>query len=71
MLLNLAFLKNTVLSCFFLLFSIISLYFLISTVMGQISNSTVELIIPIGLPNKDAKSDIPVTTETKKWFNTI
>ena len=71
MLLNLAFLKNTVLSCFFFLFSIISLSFLVSTVMAQISNSTVELIIPIGLPNKEAKSDIPVTAETKKWFNTI
>ena len=71
MLFNLAFLKNTVLSCFFFLFLIIGLYFLIPTVMAQISNSTVDLTIPIGIPSKGAKSDIPVTAETIKRFNII
>ena len=39
--------------------------------MAQISNSTVDLTIPIGIPSKGVKSDIPVTAETIKRFNII
>ena len=53
------------------MFLLIGLYFLIPTVMAQISNSTVDLTIPIGIPSKGAKSDIPVTAETIKRFNII
>ena len=52
MLFNLDFANKTILSCFFLFFLIIDLYFLIPAVTGEIFNRIVELVIPIGIPRK-------------------
>ena len=63
---NLVFLNNTILSCFF--FLNIDLYFLITAVIAQILNPIVELVIPIGIPSKEAKAKIkthPVIAEAK------
>ena len=48
----------------FLFFLIIDLYFLISAIIAQIFNTFVELVIPIGIPTKEAKAKLqthPVT----------
>ena len=53
---------------FFFFFLIIALYFLISTVIRQIFNSIAELLIPIGIPTKEAKAEMkthPVIVEAK------
>ena len=53
---------------FHLFFLIIDYYFLIPSVFGQIFNPVAELVIPIGIPSKEAKAEIkmhPVTLETK------
>ena len=50
------------------LFLNIDLYFLIPAVFAQIFNFVAELVIPIGLPIKEAKAEIEthsVTTEAK------
>ena len=60
MLSNLYFADNTILSCFFFFFLIIELYFLISAVIAQIFNPIVELVIPIGIPTKEAKAEIEI-----------
>ena len=60
MLFNLDFANNTVLSCFFFFFLIIDLYFLIPAVIAQIFNSFAELVIPIGIPIKEAKTEIEI-----------
>ena len=68
MLFNLDFANNTILSCFFLFFLITDLYFLIPTVITQIFNPIVKLAIPIGIPAKEAKSEMethPVIVEIK------
>ena len=68
MLFNLNFASNTILSCFFFFFWIIDLYFLIPVVIAQIFNPIAELIIPIGIPIKEAKAKIhmhPVIVEAK------
>ena len=57
MLFNLDFANNTILSCFFF-FLIIDLYFLIHAVIAQIFNPIAELVIPIGIPTKEAKSEM-------------
>ena len=57
MLLNLDFVNNTILSCFFLYFPIIDLYFLIPAVTTQIFKPTAKFRIPIGIPTKEAKSE--------------
>ena len=49
--------NNTILSCFFLFFLIIDLYFLIPAVIAQIFNPISELVIPIGIPMKEAKAE--------------
>ena len=49
--------NNTILSCFFLFFVIIDLYFLILAVIAQIFNPISELVIPIGIPMKEAKAE--------------
>ena len=41
---------------FFLLF--INLYFLITAVIAQFFNPIVELVIPIGIPTKEAKEEM-------------
>ena len=68
MLFNLDFASNTILSCFFFFFLIIDLYFLIPTVIAQIFNPIEELVIPIGIPTKEAKAEMethPVIVQAK------
>ena len=66
MLFSLDFAKNIILSCFFFFFLIIDLYFFIPVVITQIFNSIADLVIPIGIPTKEAKSEMeahPVIVE--------
>ena len=54
---------------FFFFFLIIDLYFLIPAVIPQIFNPIAELVIPIGIPTKEAKAEmetLPVIVEAKK-----
>ena len=60
MLLNLDFVNNTILSCFFLFFLIIYLWFLILAVNAQIFNSIEDLVIPIEIPSKEAKEEFEI-----------
>ena len=65
--LNLDFADNTLLSCFFFFFLIVDLCFLIGAVIAQIFNPIAELVIPIGIPTKEAKAEMethPVIVET-------
>ena len=57
MLFGLDFTNNIILSCFFILL-IIDLYFLILTVIVQIFDLIAEVVIPIGIPIKEAKAEI-------------
>ena len=57
MLFKLDFVNNTILSCFFFFLLIIDLDFLIPAV---IFNRIAKIIIPRGIPNKEAKADIEV-----------
>ena len=68
MLFNLDFASNNILSCFFFFFLIIDLYFLIPTAIAQTFNPIAELVIPIVIPSKGAKTEIeihPVIAEAK------
>ena len=68
MLFNLDFANNTISSCSFFFFLIIDLYLLILSVIAQIFNHIAELVIPIGVPSKEAKAEIeihPVIVEAK------
>ena len=68
MLFKLDFGENSILACFLFFFLIIDLYFLISAVIALIFNSIAELVIPIGIPIKEAKTEIeihPVIVEAK------
>ena len=72
MLFNIDFANNTILSCSFVFFLIIYLYFLILAVIAQIFNPIAELVIPIGTTTKEAKAEMekhPVTVEItiSKW----
>ena len=58
MLFNLDFANNTILSCFLFFFWTIELYFLIASVISQIFNPIAELVTPIGIPNKEAKTEM-------------
>ena len=56
------------LSCFFFFLLIIDLYFLIPAAIAQMFNPTAELVIPIGIPSKEAKAETeihPVVAEAK------
>ena len=57
---NLNFAKNTTLSCFFLFFLIIDLYFLTPAAIAQICNPLEELAIPIGIPIEEAEAEIEI-----------
>ena len=52
------FANSTILSCFFIYFLVIDLYFLIPVVIAQIFDHIAELVIPIGIPTKEAKAEI-------------
>ena len=60
MLYNLDFVNNPILSCFFLFFSIIDLCNLITAAIAQIFNPIAELLIPVRIPNKEAKTEIEI-----------
>ena len=67
MLFHLAFGNDTILSSFFF-FLIIDLYLLIPAVIAQIFNPIAELVIPVGIPIKEANKEIethPVIVEAK------
>ena len=69
MMFNLDFANNIILLCFF--FLIIELHFLIAAVTAQIFNSIEELVIPVWIPNKEAKAEMEthpviVKSEIKK-----
>ena len=57
----LAFLSNTILSCFFLFFLVIHLHSLIPEVILQILNTAAKLAIPTGILTYEVNSE----TETK------
>ena len=63
MLFNLDFANNTTLSCFFIFFLVIDLYYLITTAIAQIFNPIAELIIPKGIPSKEAKAELETYPE--------
>ena len=66
MLFNFDFANDVILSCFFLFFLIIDLYFLIPAVITQIFIPIAELVIPIGILTKEAEAEIeahPVIVE--------
>ena len=72
MIFNLFFANNIILSCFFLFFLIIDLYFLTPPVIAQIFNPTIKLAIFIQILTKEAKAEIetqPVAAEISK--NTV
>ena len=62
MLFNLDFSNNSILSCFFLVLLIIDLYFLICAAIAQFFNPVTELVIPTGIPTKEAKVEIEIHT---------
>ena len=65
---NLDFDNDAILSCFFFFFLIIDLCFVILAVIAQNFNPVAELIIPIGIPTKEAKTQMetnPVIAEPK------
>ena len=65
MLFDLDFANNNTLSCFFYFFLIIDLYFLIPAVITQIFNPITELVIPIGMPTKEANAQTKIRNCTK------
>ena len=60
MVFNLDFANENVLPSFFLFFLIIDLYFLIPTVIKQIFNAIAELVIPTGIPTKEANAGMKI-----------
>ena len=60
MLFNLDLANNTVLLFFFFFFLIIYLYLLISAAIAQFLNPIDELVIPVDIPNKEAKAEIEI-----------
>ena len=60
MLFSLDFANNIILSCLFLFLLIIGLYFLIPAAFVQIFITIAEIVIPIGIPNKEAKPEIKI-----------
>ena len=69
MLFNLDFANNTILSCVVFFFLVIDLYFLIPAVIAQIFHKIAELVIPTGIPTKEAK--IEMETHPLIVVNTI
>ena len=73
MLFSLVFANNAIFSCFFFFFLIVDSfliinYFLMPAAIAQIFNSITELVIPIGIPSKEAKAEIeihPLIAEAK------
>ena len=57
---NLDFGDKTILSCFFFFSLIIDLYFLIPAAIAQSFNPIAKLVVPIGIPSKEAKTEIEI-----------
>ena len=55
---SLVFASNTFLLCFFFFSLIIDLYVLIPVIVAQIFNPTARLGMPLGMPTKEAKTEI-------------
>ena len=55
---NLDFANDNIFSCFSFFFLNIYLYFLINVVITQIFNPIAELVIPKGIPTKEAKAEM-------------
>ena len=55
---NLNFANITILLCFCFFFFIVGFYFLTPAVIAQIFNPITELVIPIGIPTREAKAEI-------------
>ena len=66
MLFKLVFSSNNILSYFFFFFLILTYTFLIPAVIAQIFNLIAKLIIPIGMPSKEAKVQIKIHPVTVK-----
>ena len=62
MLFKLVFPKNLSYHGFFFFFLIIDLYLLIPAVIAQIFNPIAELVIPTGIPSKEAKVGIETSS---------
>ena len=60
MLFNLDFANNIISFCFSFSFLIIHLYFLIPAVIAQIFNLIAELVIPMRISSKEAKTEIEI-----------
>ena len=60
MLFNLDFANNTILPCFLFFFLIIDLNSLIPVVIAEVFKPIAELKIPIGIPTKEAKSEMEI-----------
>ena len=60
MLFNLDFARNAILSRLFFFFLIIDLYFLVPAVIAEMFNAIAELVIPLGIPIKEAKTEIQI-----------
>ena len=60
MLFNLDFARNAILSHLFFFFLIIDLYFLVPAVIAEMFNAIAELVIPLGIPIKEAKTEIQI-----------
>ena len=67
MLINLDFANNTILLYFFFFFLIIDLYLLIAAIIARIFNPYAELVIPIGIPTKEAKTEMETHPKIRKW----
>ena len=63
MLFYLDFANVFILSCFFLFFLFIDLYFLISVLIKQILNPIAERVVPIEIPTKKAKAEMETHTQ--------
>ena len=57
---NLDFADKTILSCFFIFSLIIDLYFLIPAAIAQSFNPIAKLVVPVGIPSKEAKAEIEI-----------
>ena len=61
---SIVFADNTILSCSFLFFLIIDLYFLLLAVTTQIFNPTAKLAISTGISSKTAKAEMETYAAT-------
>ena len=69
MLFDLDIVNNIILPCFFFIFLIIYLYFLITAVIAQVFNPVAKLVILIGISTKETKEEMKthaVIVEAKK-----